>query len=207
MITATTPQPKDALYTNGASDTPHVMTWDEYIHEPTVYRRYDIVEGVRYFMSAPKLGHQRIALRITVLLEQYEARTQSGLIFPAPCDVLIRRTPRIQTRQPDGLFVTNNRLTQQTDYDDAGYLSVPPNLVVEILSDSDRKGVIAAKLADYFTIGVDEIWIVRPDERTVSVLTRGIADYETAAPVNETDTLTSATLPGLSVSVADIFAA
>ncbi|MBC8142629.1 MAG: Uma2 family endonuclease [Armatimonadetes bacterium] len=208
MAAATTPIPKDALYTNGTngiSDTPHVMTWDEYLSEPTVYRRYDIVEGVRIFTSAPLVGHQEISANVNDLLRTYQKRTATGRTLYAPCDVLVRRVPHIQVRQPDLLFVTNDRLARQPDYRTAGYLSVTPNLVVEILSDSDRRSVVAAKLADYFTIGVDEIWIIRPEERTVDVLVRSVADYQTDATYTETDALISAILPGLSAPVAGIF--
>ena len=206
-IQATTPTPKNAAYwngTNGAHPAPNILTWDDYLAEPTVWERYDIIEGVRRFMSSPILRHQRIVGHINRRLQRHEETTRSGLAISSPYDVVIRRTPKIQSRQPDCLYVTNDRLARQPNHMDAGYLAVTPNLIVEVLSDSDRKSVVSAKLADYFSIGVDEAWIVRPDDATIAVLTRGLADYDEAARYDVTQTLVSVALPGLSAPVADL---
>ncbi len=45
-----------------------------------------------------------------------------------------------------------------------------PELVVEILSESDRTSVLNAKLLDYQKAGVSECWIVNLEEKTVEVL-------------------------------------
>ncbi|MBC7808518.1 MAG: Uma2 family endonuclease [Akkermansiaceae bacterium] len=206
MATVTAiPAPKADLSKNGADGTHPLLTWEDYLTEGTIRGHYDIVGGVRYFMASPKLGHQRVALRVARRLETYEEAVKTGRVFPAPCDVLIRRTPKLQVRQPDCLYVTNDRLARQANYWDAGYLAVTPDLIVEILPDSDTPGVLSEKLADYFTIGVGEAWLIRPDERTVAVMVRGLTEWTEAARYDDTQTLQSATLPDLSAPVADIF--
>jgi Uma2 family endonuclease len=206
MATATTiPVPKADTIKSGTNGTHAPLTWENYISEGTVDGHYDIIGGVRYFMASPKLGHQRIALRVARLLESYEEVAPTGRVFPSPCDVLIRRVPWVQVRQPDCLYVTNDRLAQQADYWDAGYLAVTPNLIVEIISDSDTPGVLSDKFGDYYAIGVPEAWVIRSDERTVSVMVRGLTEWTEDARYSETETLQSATLSGLSAPVADLF--
>ena len=46
-----------------------------------------------------------------------------------------------------------------------------PNLAVEVLSMSNRPGEMAAKRRDYFAAGVELVWEVDPENRTVAVYT------------------------------------
>ena len=77
--------------------------------------------------------------------------------------------------------------------------------MIEVISDSDRQRVLNAKLADFYTIGVDECWIVRPEDHTVAVLKAGMNAWEQAAIYSEAETVASLVLSGLNVTVADIF--
>ena len=43
---------------------------------------------------------------------------------------------------------------------------IVPNLVVEVLSDTNRKGEIKRKLRDYFEAGVELAWVIDPKTRT-----------------------------------------
>ena len=181
---------------------PKLLSYEDYLKEGETNWRYDIIDGVRVDMASPTAYHQRIAQKITRLLEDYEAAGQ-GLTFTAPCDVQISLYP-LRTRQPDVMFVSDGRLGDRP-------LSAPPpmdavpELVVEVISDSDRQRVLTAKLADFYAIGVDECWIVRPEDRTVAVLRAGMNDWEQAAIYGEAETVASLVLSGLSVAVADIF--
>jgi Uma2 family endonuclease len=181
---------------------PKFMSYEDYLKEGETNWRYDIIDGVRVDMASPTAYHQRIAQKITRLLEDYEA-VGPGLTFAAPCDVQISLYP-LRTRQPDVMFVSNLRLGDRP-------LSAPPpldavpELVVEVISDSDRERVLNAKIADFHAIGVDECWIVRPNGRTVEVLSAIQSGWQQAAIYGETETVTSLVLPGLEVAVADIF--
>ena len=70
--------------------------------------------------------------------------------------------------EPDVLFYRNSRkhLIKPTYFDGA------PNLVVEILSPSNRKEDIEEKLPKYLELGVTEVWIVDPEEKTISMHTK-----------------------------------
>src|SRR5262249_26251775 len=147
-----------------------VLTYEQYMAEGEIHQRYDIVDGVRFYMPGPNWRHQRIQVNATGILRDYERRTGSGFVIAAPFDILIRRVPTLQTRQPDVLFITRAQLESGGGVPELGPLEVAPELVVEILSDSETERSLAAKLADYVTIGVKEAWLVRPERRTVEVV-------------------------------------
>src|SRR5579872_5016733 len=128
-----------------------LLTYERYMAEGEIKRRYDIVDGVRSFMPSPTWRHQRIADKITRLLLAYEEASGAGLALSAPFDVLIRRDP-LRTRQPDVLFITNVRLERGGGIPESGPIEVGPELVVEIVSDSETERMLGDKLADYTAI-------------------------------------------------------
>lgn len=182
---------------------PAGMSYEDYLREGETNWRYDIIDGVRVNMPSPTPYHQKLAQRITHLLEDYEAVTGRGVTLAAPCDVRISLFP-LRTRQPDVMFVSFARLGGQP-------LTAPPplesapELVVEVISDSDRQRVLAAKIADFISIGVDECWTVQPDDRTVTVFRLAADGPEEVATYREGETVVSETLPDLALNVRDIF--
>jgi Uma2 family endonuclease len=182
-----------------------LLTYEQYMLEGEVKSRYDIVDGIRLFMSAPTWWHQRAAIRITRVLTEYEERSGAGLALIAPFDLLIRRQPRLQTRQPDVLFITHETMTRGGGIPAKGPLEVGPELVVEIISDSEREQFFAAKVADYISIGVKECWRVLPEPRSVTVLSLEANGPVVIATYDDTQVLQSIIFPDLTVSVAEIF--
>jgi Uma2 family endonuclease len=184
-----------------------VLTYEQYMAEGVIEGRYDIIDGVRIFMSAPTWQHQRIVIKLTRIFMEYEERSGTGLALSAPFDILIRRQPRLQTRQPDVLFITHATLARGGGIPAKGPLEVGPELVVEIISDSERESLFAAKVADYTAIGVQECWRVVPEARSVEVLRLAPTGPVSVATYDESQSLHSVTFPVLTVSVADIFQA
>jgi Uma2 family endonuclease len=182
-----------------------VLTYEHYLAEDEIHQRYDIVDGVRIYRPAPKWRHQRIQVNSTDILRDYEKRQGGGYVIPAPFDVLIRRIPLLQTRQPDVLYVTQAQLDTGSGISESGPLEVAPELVIEIISDSETERRLADKLADYASIGVREGWLVRSDTRTVEVVRLSPDDPATISTYDETQTLQSITFADLRVCVADFF--
>jgi len=180
------------------------LTFEAYMAEPEVQGRYDIVNGVRVFQPEVTWRRQRVIIHVSGELAEYE-RATSGHAVISPFDVLIQRTP-LQIRQPDLLLISHDRLMQGGGPPKIGPLEVAPELVVEVISNSETQRILGDKIADYISIGVDECWVVRPDERTVEVLrltpdgARGVATY------GDGQAVASEVLAGLAVPVADVFA-
>ena len=180
------------------------LTYEAYMAEPEVEGRYDIVEGVRVFQPELSWDRQRIIISLSSGLIGYE-RATGGFVVPSAFDLLIRRS-LLQIRQPDLLFISGARLAEGGRPPKIGPLEIGPELVVEIVWGSEAQRILEDKMADYIAIGVDECWVVRPDDRTVEVLaltpdgTRTVANYEVGQAV------ASAVFPGLIVPVAEVFA-
>ena len=187
--------------------TTRELTYDAYMAEPTVYGRYDIVNGVRIFMPGATWDHNEIGLNLAGLFREYARADGIGKVNIAPFDVLIRRFPKMQVRQPDVLFISAARLAQVGGRPAKGPLEAAPELVVEIISDSETQRILGEKIADYITIGVSECWVVRPDSGTVEVLTLTAGGAQSIAVYGDGQTVSSIVFPGLTVSVADVFAA
>jgi Uma2 family endonuclease len=181
------------------------LTYEDYMAEGEINRRYDILDGVRIYMTNPTRRHQRILGNIYILLRNYEFASGWGQALMAPCDVLIRRNP-LRTRQPDVLFISNAQLARCGDPADPAPLEAAPELVVEILSPTETRAIRSDKLADYQSVGVQECWVVSPDTQTVEVLRLTPELVESVATYENDQTLRSVVFPDLTVPVAEMFA-
>ncbi len=176
------------------------LTYDEYLAGPEIKARYDIVDGEIFMPPSPSLEHQTILLRLVLLVHQFASENQLGQVRFAPLDVIIRREP-LRTRQPDLLFVSNER---------AGILGQviegAPDLVVEVLSPANTRSDIAGKLEDYATLGVAECWLVSPEARSVEVLELGQGEWQRLGIFGLGDQVQSRVLAGVGLAVTEIFA-
>ena len=187
-----------------AVQQPQYLTYEEYLAEPEIRQRYDILDGVRHFMTNPTRLHQKTLGNIYILLIRYQRESGAGEALIAPCDVLIRESP-LRTRQPDVLFISNERLTECKEETDPTPLLAAPELVVEILSPSENKRSIGEKLLDYCAVGVQECWLVRTEPQSIEVLRLTKEGFESAGHYNPKETFQSLALTNLSVKVSEIF--
>ena len=130
-----------------------------------------------------------------------------GKVNTAPFDVLIRRTPKLQTRQPDVPLASFARLAQVGGRPAKGPLEAAPELVAEIISDRGTQRILADKITDYVSFGVDECWVVRPDDGTVEVLALTQGGAGAVAAYTEGQAVASVVFPGLAIAVAEVLAA
>lgn len=187
------------------------MTYEEYLASPEEMARYDILDGWKVYrlygekqLPNPTVEHQEVAINIAELFRAYQRSSNRGRVLIAPCDVMITRRP-LRNRQPDLLFISHERFGGRSRTDPAP-LNPAPELIVEIASPSDKPSVLAAKIADYRGVDVREVWVVRPEARTVEVTRLTLDEIETVAAYGPGETVVSVTFPDLSVPVDDIFA-
>jgi Uma2 family endonuclease len=106
-------------------------------------------------------------------------------------------------RTPDVSFFGPERLRQRNYLRDSVFGSVPPDLVVEVISPSNTRREMERKLQDYFDHGVRLVWYVYPLKKQVVVYT-GVA---TSRTLGEDETLEGGdVLPGFTLSLRELFA-
>jgi Uma2 family endonuclease len=181
------------------------LTYDEYLREGEITYRYDIVDGVRIVPPAPVTLHQVIQESLSYLFGTYRREGGSARPLNAPVDVLIRKAP-LRVRQPDVVVVSLATYKLHNLRTNKGPFKFAPELVVEIVSDSDRKRVLSGKMADYGAIGVQECWVVRPIGETLELHVLQDQRLVLAATYRQGEEVKSVVFPDLTVSVADVFA-
>lgn len=108
-----------------------------------------------------------------------------------------------QLRAPDVSFVRRDQRPGGKLLD-KGYADVAPMLAVEVFSPGNTVREIERKRADFFAAGTELFWVVYPDRQEIEVST----GPETHRILGRDDTLDGGkVLPGLSVKIADLFAA
>jgi len=72
-------------------------------------------------------------------------------------------------RRPDVAFVSYERWPRQRPVPHAEAWEVVPNLVVEVISPSDKGDDILGKVAEYFHIGVECVWVIFTSQAQVYI--------------------------------------
>ncbi len=187
------------------------MTYEEYLASPEEMARYDIIDGWKVYrlygekqLANPTRDHQRLQGNLYSLLRAFAQTTKQGEAILSPCDVRISLRP-LHSRQPDVLLISSSRLAQNPPPDDPSPLSPAPELVVEIVSPSDTASVLAAKIRDYQSVEVQEIWILRSGAQNVEVRRLSSNIVETTGVYGLGEIVQSEVFPDLALRVNDIF--
>ncbi len=125
----------------------------------------ELIDGVIVRMSPTGERHGFLASRLISFLYQFGRDTEAGWVMGGEVGIYIRRDPD-RIRAADIAFWSKRR---RPDGPSTGFSEVAPNLVVEILSPTDRWPEINEKIVDYFSVAVGELWLVDPSEETVFV--------------------------------------
>jgi len=162
--------------------------------------RYEIIDGELYEMPAPTSAHAVAIIELISLLLPLVKRL-GGRLLTAPLDVFFAGADPVQPDLvvffPDG----RARLVRRG-------VEGPPDLLIEVLSPSNRAHDQVRKRALYAGAGVREYWIVDPDAASIEIIG---ADGETVqrvvAVVEGTLTLRSPLLGDLAADPTAIFPA
>ena len=125
----------------------------------------ELIDGRIVRMNPIGRSHAYVAANLSMALNQFVRQHKLGEVLVGEIGIFIQRKPD-RIRAADIAFVSTKRLAQTTE---SGYLKTAPDLVVEIISPSDRWQDVRDKLEEYFAIGVYRVWIAEPDNRDVLV--------------------------------------
>ncbi len=174
------------------------FTYEDLQHIPPDRNRYEIVEGDLLVAPAPDTLHQTIVLNIGADLRQHVRKHRLGRVFVAPCDIVFTSSTVLE---PDVMFVSNARLHIIGKKN----LSGPPDLVVEVLSESTAHVDREVKSKQYARYGVPELWLFNPKGETIEIFRLRKGEYELVERLGFGDTLTSPLFPGLRLAVSSLW--
>ncbi|SHE39104.1 Uma2 family endonuclease [Desulforamulus putei] len=160
-------------------------------------QRYELIGGNLIMVPSPSTNHQRITGKIYRLLSDFAEKKQLGEVFDAPMDVVLDN----QVIQPDIFYISKDRSSIIGELNIQG----APDLVVEVLSPSTAAYDRKKKSRLYFKHGVKEYWLVDPDVKFVDVYVAGEKEWLWIGAFDQEDVLTTALLPGLEISLAEVF--
>ena len=177
-------------------------TWkyEDLFELPDDGRRWEIIDGELYEMPAPRSAHAVAIFALIRLLLPVIDRL-GGTILTAPLDVFFAGANPVE---PDLVVFFPEGRARLVGRGVEG----PPDLLIEVLSPSNRAHDLVRKRALYARGGVREYWIIDPDAASVEIIG---ADGETvqrvAADSDTTLTLRSPLFGDLVVNPTVLFPA
>ncbi len=163
-------------------------------------RKMELDGGELYLMPRPRLVHNFLSSELYVQLAAYRNGLEESPIHLFQ-DVIVALSLEMRhLLAPDLAIVLHERMSILNPR----FIEGAPDIVVEILSD-DRRRDLVRKRQLYAQAGVREYWIVDPTDDTVTLLELSNDGYTERAQLTAADTLTTPLLPGLAITLADIF--
>ena len=182
-----------------ATTKTQLMTAEELLKMPKDGYRYELVRGVLRKMAP--VGHigGYYELLMGTELFTFVSANKFGRAYSSNTGFLLERDPDY-VLAPDAAFVRQERVDAVGE--ERGYFPGAPDLVVEVISPSDRYADVDDKVKEWLNAGVLMVVVVNPRDCTVQVHTP-----DTVVTLTEADTLDGGdVVPGWRLPVADIFA-
>lgn len=146
------------------------LTWEDIKDLPeSGSQRTELVNGELVVSPSASSRHQRICTQLGIEIGLFLRSNPLGELFSSPVHVILDEHVHYE---PDLCFVASDRLSIIGE----NYLSGPPDLIIEVISESNRSHDTVVKLRDYERYGVREYWLVDPRENHIRVFTlQGVA--------------------------------
>ena len=137
-----------------------LVTAEEFGQMPDDGRRAELVHGRIVELPPPKPRHGNIRNKAGRLLGNFAEDRNLGHVFNNDSGVITEREPDT-VRGADVMFYSFARMPKGSIPE--SYPEVPPELVIEVRSPTDRWPNILAKVAEYLEVGVVVVCVLDPD--------------------------------------------
>jgi Uma2 family endonuclease len=177
------------------------MTGAELLAYDAGGQRTELIRGQLMVRESVGGTHAGLLFELSMVIGVY-LRTPNaavGRVLVGDPGVWLEQDPDT-VRAPDLAFVSRDRLMGGAVPD--GFLTVMPDLAVEIRSPTDRTGALLQKVGQWLDAGVAAVWVIDPVRRNAQCYERD----GTIALVGEQDAIDGgAVLPGLRISLASLW--
>jgi Uma2 family endonuclease len=175
-------------------------TYKDYLTTDEDYRA-EIVDGQLYVMSPPSRYHQGIDRNLLVKLALF-MEGKPYKVYPAPFGV--RLFPKDDLSDDTYFEPDITVICDLSKLDERG-CNGAPDMIIEIMSPSNRQNDMLVKFRKYLQAGVREYWIVDTEEKTVHVCILDDGQYRVSV-YDENQTVPLTVLPGCSIELKSVFA-
>lgn len=182
-----------------ATVTQKLITAEEFARmpDPPDGSQQELVRGAIITMPPPGERHGVCCMKISRRIGGFVEDNNLGTATCNDSGFITERDPD-SVRGPDIAFWSREKLPEVPE----GYIDVAADLVVEVVSPSDRFTRVQRKVSEYLTKGVRLVWVVDPEDRSVAVYREG----QKPKVLNENETLSGEdVLSGFTCRIADLF--
>lgn len=183
-----------------AETSPKVWTEEELQSLPEEGFNHEVVNGELVMSPKNNFIHGRICSRLLIAIGNFNNEHRLGVVLDSSTGFWMFNR---NCRAPDISFVPRTRL-ENLKFKPSSRKFFPgaPDLAVEILSPSNSRSEIDARLRDFFASGTQIAWLINPDTASVEIC-RSLTQRRLIGPGGELDG--ENLLPGFRYPINDLF--
>lgn len=175
------------------------LTLSEFLSLPDEDITYELVDGETVPKMSPKRFHSRVTLALSFLLDEWVETQENKGEVGIEWAITLKRKGKDWCPVPDLLYISSERL-KNVPFEDVA-CSIPPELVIEIISPDQSFSNLSEKAVDYLNAGVDRVWLIDSKVKKVTVF---YPDLPPQTKSND-DSLADDILPNLTLTPQKIF--
>ena len=175
-------------------------TYEDYLKLPEAPGyRYEVLGGCLVKEPSPSMQHQRVSATLfRQLAHFFDGFDPEGEVFFAPLDVTLTNR---NVLQPDILFISGSRKGNKYE----NRIDGPCDLVVEIMSPTNRRKDRLQKMEIYRKAGILHYWLADPEENILEAFVLKDEHYTLIAGGGPGDKFIHPDFPGLDLNLDKVF--
>ena len=176
------------------------FTYEDYVQLPEEPGyRFEVLEGCLFKDPSPVTRHQRCSIRLQgFLIDYFHSADPGGEILSAPLDVILSERTVLQ---PDLLYIPSH----SAEVLDHPYIDIPPEMVIEILSQSTARKDRIHKMDVYRKAKIPHYWIVDPDAKTIEAFALREDHYALLSAACDDEPFQHPDFPDMEIPLGQVF--
>ena len=139
------------------------ITAEEYAQMPDIGVRTELVRGEIVEMNMPKPRHGQVCNTAGWLIKSFAHEHDLGHVTSNDAGILTEQDPDT-VRGGDVWFISYTKIPKGPLTQD--YMEIPPDIVIEVKSVSDRWSKLLGKVAEYLDAGIGVVCVLDPETET-----------------------------------------